>query len=65
MQAKIDALNTEMQIDAENYDLPPIEIPEPTVSEAYGLPLVDSAWPFVKQCRALIASKNYEIGGGA
>lgn len=63
MRAKIDALNNEIQIDAHDFDLPEIVIPQPMVSGAYGLPLVDSSWSFVEQCRALKASRNYEIGG--
>lgn len=66
MQEQIDALNGQLQIDVDDFDLPAIEIPE--ARSTLGLtpkPLLDSGWSFVDQCRALIDSKAYRIGGAS
>jgi hypothetical protein len=70
MQEQIDALNGQLQIDVDDFDLPAIEIPEArsTLGLTLGLtpkPLLDSGWSFVDQCRALIDSKAYRIGGAS
>jgi hypothetical protein len=56
---EIDAINSALDLDLDDFDLPPISVPEPTLSEDHGLPLVDSAWSWVDQTKALIASKGY------
>jgi hypothetical protein len=40
-------------------------VPEPVVSEVHPLPLLDSSWSFAEQCKRLIDSKAYRIGGGS
>jgi hypothetical protein len=65
LRTEIDAINDALRIDVDDFDLPPIAVPEAQVSESNGLPLLDSRWPFVSQCRALIASKAYENGDGS
>jgi hypothetical protein len=66
MREQIDAFNEQLRIDVDDFDLPPIEIPEadPTLGLA-PRPLLDSWWSFTDQCRALIDSKAYRLGGGS
>lgn len=59
MQRQIDALNEQLRIDVNDFDLPPIVIPEARATGSSRAPLVDSRWLFAEQCRRLIASKNY------
>jgi hypothetical protein len=40
-----------------------LEIPEAEPDDDYPLPLVDSDDDFAEQCRALIDSKAYRVGG--
>jgi hypothetical protein len=64
LQAKVDALNGAMRVDAHNVELPPL--PEVPIGETDvdGLPspLIDSTWDFTEQTRRLISHKNYEEG---
>jgi hypothetical protein len=52
-------------MDARDFDLPPIVMPEAETDGVDGVPLLDSRWDFAEQCRALISSKQYENGGVA
>jgi hypothetical protein len=66
MREQIDAFNEQLRIDVDDFDLPAIEIPEADID--YYLqpkPLLDSFWSFTEQCKALIDSKAYRIGGGS
>jgi hypothetical protein len=60
MREQIAGLNDQLRIDAGDFDLPPIAIPE---AEANGNeppdPLLTSRWPFAEQCKRLITSKAY------
>jgi hypothetical protein len=65
MREQIAELNEALRVDVDDFDLPDIEIPEAELT--LGLapqPLVDSRWSFAEQCRALIDSKAYRLGGG-
>ena len=59
MREQIAELNSQLQIDVDDFDLPAIEIPEAELSGMYPLPLLDSSWSFVDQCKALTDSKAY------
>jgi hypothetical protein len=66
MRDQIDEFNEQLRIDVDDFDLPDIEIPDADVT--LGLqpePLLDSSWSFIDQCRALIDSKAYRLGGGS
>ena len=66
LQAEVAAINDALRFDIGDFDVPPVpEVPEPVLTEDYPLPLVDSSWPFAEQCKALIASKAYRLGGGS
>jgi hypothetical protein len=66
LRAEIDAVNDALRVDVDNFDLPEPVVPEPELNGARsGPPLLDSRWPFVEQCRRLIASKAYEAGTGS
>jgi hypothetical protein len=66
LREQIDAINDELRIDVSDLDLPPIVVPEADLTgKAYPMALLDSSWSFTKQCRRLIASKAYRIGGGS
>jgi hypothetical protein len=59
-------LDEEFTFDADDYDLPDIEIPaaEPDQDEVrLAAPLIDSRWDFADQTQALIDSKRYADGG--
>ncbi|MBQ0893694.1 hypothetical protein KBX37_11400 [Micromonospora sp. U56] len=63
LRAEVDAINNALRVDVRNIDLPPIPpVPDADASGVYGLPLLDSDWPFAEQCRRLIASKAYRAG---
>ena len=62
MREQIRELNDALRIDVDQDDLPPIVLPEAADPGGNGLPLLDSRWDFAEQCRALIASKQYEAG---
>jgi hypothetical protein len=66
MRDQIAVLNEQLRIDVDDFDLPEIVIPE--ANTTLGLqpsPLLDSSWSFTEQCKALIDSKAYRIGGGS
>ena len=66
LQSEIDAINNAMQIDVDEYDLPPIVVPAADLAgKVYPKPLIDSRLPFAEQCRRLIDSKAYKLGGGS
>ena len=47
-------------------DLPELVVPEPELNgRSNGVPLLDSRWSFVDQCRRLIDSKAYLNGGAS
>jgi hypothetical protein len=61
LRTEIDTLRDALRIDSTAFDLPEIVIPTAELDpEVYGQPLLDSQWSFIKQCRALKASKAYE-----
>jgi hypothetical protein len=60
LRAEIDAINEALRVDVDDFELPEIVIPEAEVSGSSGSPLLDSRWPFLDQCRRLIASKAYQ-----
>jgi len=60
MRAEIDAINNELQIDTDGFDLPTPVVPAADLTgPTHPLPLLDSRWPFLDQCQALIDSKAY------
>jgi hypothetical protein len=64
MREQIAAFNEQLRIDVDDFDLPDIEIPDADIT--LGLqpePLLDSSLPFTEQCKRLIDSKAYRIGG--
>jgi hypothetical protein len=66
MREQIDEFNEQLRIDVDDFDLPDIEIPEADVT--LGLqpePLLDSSWSFTEQCKRLIDSKAYRVGGAS
>jgi hypothetical protein len=66
LRNEIDSINNALRIGITDFDLPPIPpVPEPAVSGSNGKPLLDSSWDFAEQCRQLIDSKAYRIGGGS
>ena len=66
MREQITEFNEQLRIDVDDFDLPDIEIPEAELDgEMYPLPLLDSSWDFAEQCKALIDSKAYRLGGGS
>src|SRR5262249_29557893 len=65
---QINALNDELRIDVDDFDLPDIEVPEadPSLGMTSDEPLLDSSWTFVEQTRRLRDSKAYrDYGGGS
>jgi len=63
MKEQIAELNAAVKVSVSYAELPAFEIPDAVLSDAgQGKPLVDSAWPFVEQCRTLVAAKNYAGG---
>ncbi|MBJ7610869.1 MAG: hypothetical protein JF924_00970 [Candidatus Dormibacteraeota bacterium] len=65
LRDEIDALNDALRIDASDFDLPEIVVPDAQLDDddGDGLPLVDSRWSFAEQCRRLIDSKAYRTAG--
>jgi hypothetical protein len=64
MREQIAEFNEQLQIDVDDFDLPDIDIPDAQIN--YSLqpkPLLDSWWSFAEQCKALIDSKAYRLGG--
>jgi hypothetical protein len=63
---QIHAINDALQLDVRGFNLSAIEIP--TADVDYYLqpnPLLDSWWSFTEQCKALIDSKAYRLGGAS
>jgi hypothetical protein len=60
VEAQIEEIKNSMRLDASEFSVPPIVVPQPTLSRESGTPLIDSRSPFAEQCRRLIASKNYQ-----
>ena len=66
MREQIDELNEQLQIDVDDFDLPAIEVPDAHIDyDVQPMPLLDSSWSFAEQCKALIDSKAYRLGGGS
>lgn len=65
LREQIDAINDALRIDPGDVELPPIEVPQAELDGVHPVPLLDSRWPFAKQCQELIASKKYTAPGGA
>jgi hypothetical protein len=58
-------VNEALDMDAEDFELPEIEVPEAWREIVRSRPpLIDSAWSLGEQTRRLIASKRYQDGGG-
>ena len=65
MRAEVDAINDALRVDADDFDLPELVVPDAVLNgESNGLPLIDSGWSFVDQCRRLIDHKAYRLAGG-
>jgi hypothetical protein len=62
---QIDAINDALQLDVRGFNLPAIGIPEAELVAVQPMPLLDSWWSFTEQCKALIDSKAYRLGGGS
>jgi hypothetical protein len=66
LREEIDAINNAMRFDITDFDVPPTPaLPEPIINGDQPMPLLDSRWSFIDQCKALIDSKAYRIGGGS
>jgi len=64
MRQEIATLNAALRIDADDFVLPEIVVPDPVLNGAtHGKPLCDSRWPFAEQRRRLIDSKAYRDEG--
>jgi hypothetical protein len=60
LRDQIAELEEQLRVEVDPDDLPPIEVPEAEIDEpAQPVPLIDSNWPFLEQCRSLIDSKEY------
>lgn len=60
LRTEIDAINDALRIDVDDFDLPEIVVPQAELNGgSNSVPLLDSRWPFVEQCRRLIQSKAY------
>jgi hypothetical protein len=66
LQAEIEAINGELRLAIDDdFELPPIEIPEPSVDPTlHGKPLVSWAWSWSDQTHALKDRKGYLTDGG-
>jgi hypothetical protein len=65
IRQELDALNAALRVDASDFDLPELEVPDAVIpARPSDRPLVDSAWPFAMQCDYLIRSKSYQNGDG-
>lgn len=59
LRDEIDAINAALRMDARDFDLPAIVVPDAETDGFDGVPLLDSRWDFAEQCARLIASKSY------
>ena len=61
--AEIQTILDEVEVDADQFDLPEPVVPEADLDPDREMPepLCDSRWTFAEQCERLIASKNYEV----
>jgi hypothetical protein len=63
LRDEINAVNNAVRLDASDFDLPPLEVPEAEVDgTVHPLPLLDSRWSFTEQCKALMESNEYRLG---
>lgn len=64
LREEIDAINEALRVDADDFELPEIDVPEPVLRDLdlAPEPLVDSRWPFAEQCQRLIDSRAYAVG---
>lgn len=61
MRHQIAVINDQLRADANDYDLPEIDIPEPDLNGPEPPePLIDSEWSCARQCFVLIDSKKYD-----
>jgi hypothetical protein len=59
LRDEINAVNNAVWLDASDFDLPPLEVPEAELDgTVHPLPLLDSHWSFTEQCKALKESKE-------
>jgi hypothetical protein len=66
LREQIDMINDALRIDIGDLDLPPIVVPPASLDgKVHPLPLLDSRLPFAEQCKRLIDSKAYRLGGGS
>jgi hypothetical protein len=66
MADQIAAINDQLRIDVDDFDLP--ELPTIPVGLPLGeasTPLIDSDMPFAEATQRLIDSKAYRLGGGS
>jgi hypothetical protein len=64
MRDQIAEFNEALRVDVDDFDLPDIGIPEARITQGLApQPLLDSSWTFAEQCKALIDSKAYRLGG--
>jgi hypothetical protein len=64
LREEIDAINEALRFDISDFDVPPVPaVPEPIISGDQPMPLLDSKWSFADQCKRLIDSKAYRLGG--
>jgi hypothetical protein len=56
----IEQLNDQLAADVPDIELPEVVIPEPVLNGDHGTPLVDSAWEWADQTRALKRDRAYE-----
>ena len=65
IRAEMETLNESLRVDVDDFDLPAVIVPTAELDvTVHGLPLLDSSWPFINQCQALIDSKAYSVAGG-
>jgi hypothetical protein len=64
MRTEIEAINEQLRMATDGeFDLPPIEVPEPEIDTALqGKPLLSSDWSWSKQTQALKDRKGYLVG---
>ena len=63
MRRQIADINERLTLDVDDFDLPPLDIPEAELTAVPPEPLIDSDWSFARQCFHLINSKRYVAGG--
>jgi hypothetical protein len=60
VRAQVEEIRDSMRLDAGDFTVPPIVVPQPELNRSPPAPLLSSRSPFAEQCRALKASKSYQ-----